>query len=41
VEVTYVEHGGVIHMWIVFGPDLPESRRAFALAGAFASQLIV
>jgi monoterpene epsilon-lactone hydrolase len=39
VEVTYVEHGGVIHMWIVFGPELPESRRAFALAGAFASQL--
>jgi monoterpene epsilon-lactone hydrolase len=40
VEVSYVEHGGVIHMWIVFGPDLPESRRAFALAGAFTSQLL-
>lgn len=40
VEVSYVEHGGVIHMWIVFGPELPETRRAFALAGAFATQLL-
>jgi epsilon-lactone hydrolase len=36
VEVTSVEHQGVIHMWIVFGPDLPESVRAFEIAGDFA-----
>jgi len=36
VDVTYIEHADVIHMWIVFGPELPESQRAFELAGAFS-----
>jgi acetyl esterase/lipase len=35
VDVTYVEHPGVIHMWIVFGPEIPESEAAFSLLGAF------
>ena len=35
VEASLVEHPEVIHMWLVFDPDLPESRRAFDLAGAF------
>jgi epsilon-lactone hydrolase len=36
VDVTLVEHPDVIHMWLVFDPDLPESRTAFRLIGAFA-----
>lgn len=40
VSVEYIEHPGVIHMWIVFGPDLPESQEAFRLAGAFAERTI-
>jgi monoterpene epsilon-lactone hydrolase len=35
VDVTYVEHPGVIHMWIVFDPDIPESKTAFSLLGSF------
>jgi epsilon-lactone hydrolase len=35
VDVTYVEHPGVIHMWIVFDPDIPESESAFSLLGSF------
>ncbi len=35
VDVTYVEHPGVIHMWIVFDPDIPESKAAFSLLGSF------
>jgi monoterpene epsilon-lactone hydrolase len=37
VAVTYLEHPGVIHMWIVFDPDIPESKAAFAAAGRFLS----
>jgi hypothetical protein len=25
----------VIHMWTLFGPELPESRQAFELMGTF------
>ena len=35
VDVTYIEHPGVIHMWIVFGPEIPESVAAFSLLGSF------
>jgi epsilon-lactone hydrolase len=35
VDVTLIEHPGVIHMWIVFGPDIPESTAAFSLLGSF------
>jgi epsilon-lactone hydrolase len=35
VDVTYIEHPGVIHMWIVFGPEIPESTTAFSLLGSF------
>ena len=35
--VSYLELPGVIHMWIVFGPDVPESKQAFAAAGSFLS----
>jgi epsilon-lactone hydrolase len=35
VEVAYIEHPGVIHMWIVFAPEIPESREAFSLLGSF------
>jgi monoterpene epsilon-lactone hydrolase len=32
VECELIEHEGVIHMWIVFGAGLPESREAFTRA---------
>jgi monoterpene epsilon-lactone hydrolase len=35
VEVSYIEHPGVIHMWIVFAPEIPESIEAFSLLGEF------
>jgi acetyl esterase/lipase len=35
VDVTYDEYQGVIHMWTLFGPELPESRQAFELMGTF------
>jgi acetyl esterase/lipase len=38
VDVTFVEHPDVVHMWVVFGPELPESRRAFALIGDFVQR---
>jgi acetyl esterase/lipase len=38
VEVTYLEHPGVVHMWIVFGPEVPESVDAFARLGAFVRE---
>jgi acetyl esterase/lipase len=38
VEVTYLEHPGVVHMWIVFGPGVPESVDAFARLGAFVRE---
>jgi monoterpene epsilon-lactone hydrolase len=38
VEVTYLEHPGVIHMWMVFDPGLPESVDAFARLGAFVRE---
>ena len=37
VEVTYIEHPGVIHMWIVFAPEIPESREALSLLGWFVT----
>lgn len=37
VAVTYIEHPGVIHMWIVFGPEIPESEAAFSLLGGFVA----
>ena len=38
VDVTFIEHPGVIHMWIVFGPEIPESEAAFSLLGAFLAR---
>jgi epsilon-lactone hydrolase len=35
VDVTLHEFTDVVHMWIVFGPDLPESLEAYGEAGAF------
>ena len=35
VDVTLHEFEDVVHMWVVFGPDIPESRAAFAEAGSF------
>jgi acetyl esterase/lipase len=35
VDVTLHEFDGVVHMWVVLGPEIPESLEAFAEAGAF------
>ncbi len=35
VDVTLHEFEDVVHMWVVIGPDIPESQEAFAEAGAF------
>jgi epsilon-lactone hydrolase len=35
VDVTLHEFTDVVHMWVVFGPDLPESLEAYREAGAF------
>ncbi len=35
VDVTMHEFEDVIHMWVVMGPDLPESVEAFTEAGAY------
>ena len=35
VDVTLQEFAGVVHMWIVIGPDIPESVQAFHDAGEF------
>ncbi len=33
--MTLHEFEDVVHMWVVIGPDIPESQEAFAEAGAF------
>jgi acetyl esterase/lipase len=40
-DVEYIEYPGVIHMWTVMAPDLPESRQAFDAAADFLSRLPV
>ena len=35
VDVTLHEYEDVVHMWVVIGPDVPESVDAFREAGAF------
>lgn len=35
VDVRLHEFEDVVHMWVVIGPEIPESREAFAEAGAF------
>jgi epsilon-lactone hydrolase len=35
VDVTLHEFADVVHMWLVIGPDIPESRQAFAEVGTF------
>lgn len=35
VDVTLTEYEDVIHMWVVSGPDIPESRAAYGEAGEF------
>jgi epsilon-lactone hydrolase len=37
--IEYIEYPGVIHMWMVMAPDLPESRQAFDVAADFLSRL--
>jgi epsilon-lactone hydrolase len=37
--VEYTEYPGVIHMWVVMAPELPESRQAFDAAAVFLSRL--
>ena len=34
-DVTLHEYEDVVHMWVVMGPEIPESVAAFAEAGAF------
>jgi acetyl esterase/lipase len=35
VDTTLREYDGVVHMWVVIGPDIPESLAAFREAGTF------
>jgi acetyl esterase/lipase len=35
VDAGLMELAGVVHMWIVFGPDIPESLAAFQSAARF------
>jgi acetyl esterase/lipase len=35
VDVTLHEYADVVHMWVVIGPDIPESLDAFREAGRF------
>lgn len=35
VDVTLHEFAGVVHMWVVIGPEIPEAQEAFTEAGAF------
>ena len=35
VDVTLIEHADVVHMWVVFGPTIPESRAAFVACAEF------
>jgi epsilon-lactone hydrolase len=39
VDVDYIEYPGVIHMWMVMAPELPESRQAFDAAVDFLRHL--
>jgi monoterpene epsilon-lactone hydrolase len=39
VVVDYTEYPGVVHMWVVMAPELPESRQAFDAAAVFLSRL--
>jgi monoterpene epsilon-lactone hydrolase len=38
-RVEYIEYPGVIHMWVVMAPDLPESRQAFDATAEFLSRV--
>jgi epsilon-lactone hydrolase len=38
-DVEYTEYRGVVHMWMVMAPELPESRQAFDAAAVFLSRL--
>jgi monoterpene epsilon-lactone hydrolase len=38
-DVEYTEYPGVVHMWMVMAPELPESRQAFDAAAVFLSRL--
>jgi monoterpene epsilon-lactone hydrolase len=40
VDVTHVVHAGVIHMWVVFGPHLPETDDAVRRAADFARRCV-
>lgn len=39
VDPRYVEHEGVVHMWMVMAPHLPESRLAFDNAAEFLQSI--
>lgn len=41
VAMTYIEHADVIHMWLVFDPEIPESQKAFRLIGEFVREHIL
>jgi monoterpene epsilon-lactone hydrolase len=36
-DVEYIEYPGVVHMWMVMAPELPESTAAFDAAAYFPS----
>ena len=38
VDVSLHEFEDVVHMWVVIGPEIPESQAAFAEAGAFVRE---
>ncbi len=38
VDTTYLEHPDVIHMWLVFDPEIPESREAYRIIGEFVKR---
>ncbi len=38
VDVTLVRHPGVVHMWVVLGPDLPETAEAIRALATFVDQ---
>jgi epsilon-lactone hydrolase len=40
VDVEFIEHVDVIHMWVVFGSEIPESVSAFDSAGSFVRRVI-
>ena len=41
VDVTLQEFEGVVHMWVVMGPDIPESLQAFHDAGEFIRRHLI